>query len=254
MQDTSSPVLVSKSGPVITLVLNRPSKLNALNDDLTARLGAALREAGSDDEVRVVVIRGAGPGFMAGGDLEEFTSHPGRAAEMAGRFQEAISVLVALRKPVIASLHGAVAGGGLALAMACDLAVAAENVRLVFAYPKLGVNCDGGLSYRLPRLVGMRRALEIALLDEPIGAADALRLGLVNLAVPIEMLEAETARVAVRLAKLDPMAASAIKTLFAESWERSFADQLGAELESFACCADRPEFLQRVAAIRTRAG
>lgn len=252
MDNSTSPLLVSRTNSIATLTLNRPYKLNAISEELVIRLEEALHDIAADDSIKAVVIRGAGAGFMSGGDLDEFIIQPGRATAMATRFQRAIGMLVALRKPSIASLHGAVAGGGMALALACDIAVAAENIRMVFAYPKLGVSCDGGLSYRLPRLVGMRKAIEIALLDEPIGAAEALRLGLVNRVVNVDTLEMETRRIAERLIKLDPLAISETKTMFAASWGRSFNDQLNAELDSFAACAARPEFFERIAALKVR--
>jgi 2-(1,2-epoxy-1,2-dihydrophenyl)acetyl-CoA isomerase len=253
MTQTSSPTLiVSRQNAVTTLTLNRPTRLNALTDELTIAFQQALREADADPAVRVVVIRGAGAAFMAGGDLGEFAMAPGRAEAMATRFQKAIEALTLLRKPTIASVHGAAAGGGLSLALACDLAIAADNARLIFAYTKLGVACDGGISYRLPRLVGMRKALEIALMDEPLGAADALRLGLVNRVVALEALEAETSRVANRLAGLDPLTAASIKSLFTDNWNKSFSDALDAEMIAFHDCTVRPEFIERVKGLLQR--
>lgn len=252
MTRSTPPVLVSRTDAVATLVLNRPARLNAINDDLTLCLEEALISADADPSVRVVVIRGAGPSFAAGGDLDEFIATPEHVPAMVERFQNVMRALTAVRKPVVASLHGAVAGGGLGLALACDLAVAADNVRMIFAYSKLGVTCDGGLSYRLPRLVGMRKALEIALIDGPIGAAEALRLGLVNRVVPADALEAETARFAEQLSRLDPMATAKAKALFADGWNRSFDQQLDAEMEAFKACADRPEFIDRITAVRAR--
>lgn len=246
------PVLVSHANAVATVVLNRPAKLNAIDDDLTLCLEEALISLDADQHVRVVVIRGAGPSFAAGGDLDEFIADPSRVPVMVERFQNAMRALTAMRKPVVASLHGAVAGGGLGIALACDLAVAAENTRMIFAYSKLGVSCDGGLSYRLPRLVGMRKAFEIALVDAPIGAAEALRLGLVNRVVSGDALEAETSRFAEQLARLDPLAVGKAKTLFSGGWDRTFDQQLDAELAAFKICADRPEFVDRIMAIKSR--
>jgi len=251
-QPPPATVIVTRQDAVTTLTLNRPGSLNALTDDITIAFMQALREADADSAVRVVVIRGAGAAFMAGGDLGEFASEPGRAEAMATRFQKAIEALTLLRKPTVASIHGAAAGGGLSLALACDLAIAADNARLIFAYTKLGVACDGGISYRLPRLVGMRKALEIALMDEPLGAADALRLGLVNRVVALETLEAETSRVANRLAGLDPLTAESIKSLFAGNWNRNFGASLAAEMVAFHDCTVRPEFIERVKGILYR--
>lgn len=245
-------ILLTQENSVATLTLNRPERLNAINDDLTLLLEQTLRKVEADETVRVVVIRGAGAGFAAGGDLEEFAAHPERVTGMVERFQSAIRGLASVRKPVIASLHGAVAGGGLGIALACDLAIAAENIKMIFAYTKLAVSCDGGLSHRLPRLVGMRKALEIALIDTPIIAAEALRLGLVNRVVPTDALAVETARIAEQLAKLDTLAVGNAKRLFAESWGRTLEEQLDAEIDSFAVCSARPVFAERIAAVRSR--
>jgi 2-(1,2-epoxy-1,2-dihydrophenyl)acetyl-CoA isomerase len=195
--------------------------------------------------VRAVIIGGTGGAFTAGGDLHELRADPtGAAVGLIGPLHEAVVLLAELRAPVIASLQGAVAGAGLSLALACDFAIAAESTRFGLAYVNIGASCDLAGSWTLPRLVGLRKAMEIALIGEPFDAAEALRLGLVNRVVPEAELEAETLALARRLAEGPAQAIAQIKRLMHISFEHDLRGQLDAERAAFLRCAATPDFAE----------
>ncbi|MNP41705.1 4-chlorobenzoyl coenzyme A dehalogenase [compost metagenome] len=149
-------------------------------------------------------------------------------------------------KPVLASLHGAVAGAGMSVALAADLAIAADGTRFNFAYSDIGTSCDGGISWALPRLVGQRKALEIAYLSDTFDAAEALRLGLLNRVVEADRLGEETALLARRLAQRETCALAHLKRLLRASFERRLSEQLDCEHAAFVDCARRPGFVAAI--------
>lgn len=178
---------------MVVLTLDRPDRLNAMSHELVADLHAVLDEVGSDRSVRVVVLTGAGRGFCAGLDIREGAAVPGTEqldrAESGLATQKHIAALVprirSLRQPVIAAVNGPAAGGGLALALACDVRLAAESARFNVAFVKLGLSgCDIGVSWLLPRLIGASAAFELMLTGRLIAASEALRVGLVSRVVP----------------------------------------------------------------------
>jgi 2-(1,2-epoxy-1,2-dihydrophenyl)acetyl-CoA isomerase len=245
-------VLSSTASGVTTITLNRPKALNALNRDLTLGLREAVFAAEHDPAVRCLVIRG-GEHFMAGGDLKWFSDLlEGRSpAEKRVLFEQFIhevhALIISLRrmpKPVVASVRGAAAGFGLSLVMACDLAMAADSAYFTLAYSLIGVSPDGSSTFSLPRIVGMKRAMEIALLGDRFDAAAAERLGLVNRVVPAAELEAETAKLAARLASGPTAVYGRTKALLNSSLDHSLEEQLQREAESFAQCASEPDFTE----------
>jgi 2-(1,2-epoxy-1,2-dihydrophenyl)acetyl-CoA isomerase len=249
MSTPAPPLLYQRDGPITRLHFNRPEVLNAIDSPMACAFRDACRAIAEDSEVRVVVLNGAGRGFMAGGDIAQFRADPQSIPHMLiDPMHEGLVCLTTLRAPVIGSLHGAVVGAGMSIALACDLALAAEGTRFNFAYGKLGASCDLGASWSLPRIVGLRRALEIALLSDSIDAQEALRLGLVNRVVPAAHLAEETERLANRLASAPPIALGLIKGLMRESFSRSLPKQLEAERESFASCVATRDFGEAVAA------
>jgi 2-(1,2-epoxy-1,2-dihydrophenyl)acetyl-CoA isomerase len=249
MTDT---VLVERRGASAILTLNRPGKLNALDKALMADLDRATREAAEDPQVRAVMLRGAGRAFLAGGDVGYFHANLATLAQefdgMGQVFHAAVKRLRTMEKPVLACVQGAVAGGGLSVMLACDLAIAASDVQLSLAYANIGTSPDGGSSYALPRIVGQRKALELALLGERVGADEALRLGLVNWVVEPAELEARALEVLDRLAAGPTFAYARTKALFNETWERPFAAQLDGELAAFARCIGTADFAEGVGA------
>jgi len=249
-------VLVTREGGVATLTLNRPQALNALDRDLTVGLRDSVLAVEHDPSIRCVVLRG-GEHFMAGGDLKWFRSLvEGRSGaenrvQFEGLIHEVHTVILALRrmpKPVVASVRGAVAGFGMSLMMACDLALAADSAYFTLAYTLIGTSPDGGSTFALPRIVGQKKAMEIALLGERFDAATAERLGLVNRVVPKERLEAETATLALRLANGPTAVYARTKALLNGSLNASLESQLQREAEAFAQSASEPDFQEGLAA------
>jgi enoyl-CoA hydratase len=187
---------VERSDPrrgIALLTLNRPERLNAMSHELVADLHTALDEVGADRTVRVVVLTGAGRGFCAGLDLKGAGRAPGAGGlgpPQAGMVsQQHIATLVpklrGLRQPVIAAVNGPAAGGGLALALASDVRVAATSARFNVAFIRIGLSgCDIGVSWLLPRLIGASAAFELLLTGRLIDAEEALRLHLVSRVVP----------------------------------------------------------------------
>lgn len=249
-------VLLAIDGGIATVTLNRPQALNALDLAMADALRDATERVESDAAVRVVVLQGAGAHFMAGGDIKWFhTMLDAPAAERRSRFERLIaevhgSVLRLRRmgKPVVAGVHGAVAGFGLSLMNACDLAVAADDAYFTLAYCHIGTSPDGGATYGLPRLVGAKQAMEIALLGDRFDARRALELGLVNRVVPAADLAAETRRLAERLAAGPTAAYAKTKRLLNEAVNRTLAEQLLAEQDSFAASTMTADFAEGVRA------
>ena len=247
-----SPVLVETRDGVATLTLNRPRALNALDRALTLALREAVFAAEHDPQVRCVVIRG-GEHFMAGGDLKHFSeliatrSSEEIRVQFEGFIHEVHALILSLRrmpKPAVASVSGAAAGFGMSLMMACDLALAADNAYFTLAYTLIGATPDGGSTYALPRIVGLKKAMEIALLGERFDAATAERLGLVNRVVPAAALEAETQKLAARLAAGPAAVYGRTKALINRSLEHSLESQLQREAEAFAQSAAEPDFAE----------
>jgi len=253
MNDT---VLLARDGSVATLTLNRPDALNALDPAMIDALIAHTAAVARDDSVRVVVLRGAGRHFMAGGDIRSFAERLGEAPAVRsegfrrtiGRLHAAIENLHRMPHPVVGRVHGAVAGFGLSLMNACDLVVAAEDSYFASAYRQIALTPDGGGSWALPRLVGLRKAMEIFLLGERFGAADALALGLLNRVVPAADLDAATNTMVHALATGPALALRNAKRLVRESLSRSLSEQLDAEASSFAACAGTADFVEGITA------
>jgi 2-(1,2-epoxy-1,2-dihydrophenyl)acetyl-CoA isomerase len=252
----SDAVRFERDGAVATIVLNRPDRLNAIDADAAHALLDACRRAERDEGVRAIVIAGEGRAFLAGGDVGAFHAAGDGVQEMVrgliGVLEETIAVLDRARMPVIARVQGAVAGAGMSLMLAADVVVAADDAKLAFAYGAIGTTPDGGLSWSLPRAVGLRKAMDIALLGEPIDASEALRLGLVSRVVPRDELEAATAQVAGRLAAGPTQAYARTRELLRGSWRHTLPEQLALERESFVASAGTADFLEGVAAFVER--
>ncbi len=249
-------VIAENTGAVRTVTMNRPKALNALNRELTLGLRDAVFAAEHDPSVRCLVLRG-GEHFMAGGDIKWFGEQIGKrsAAETKIQFESFIhevhAMILSLRrmpKPVVASVSGAAAGFGLSLMMACDLAIAADSAYFTLAYSLIGTSPDGSSTFSLPRAVGAKRAMEIALLGDRFDAAAAERMGLVNRVVPAAQLEAETNKLAARLAAGPTAVYARTKALLNGSLGSTLETQLQKEAEAFAASATEPDFAEGVRA------
>ena len=243
-------------GSIATLTLNRPESLNALNLEMIADLQAASSRAAFDPSIRALIVCGAGEHFMAGGDLKWFRQQLALPAqERQARFEELIAAVHAsilrfkgMNKPVIAAVQGAVAGFGLSLMLAADLVVAADNAYFTLAYCHIALSPDGGATWSLARQVGLKQAMEIALLGDRFDAARARELGLINRLVPLADLHAETLRLAQRLASGSAEALGRTKALLNQSHDNSLESQLLAEQRAFAACGAHPDFSEGLAA------
>lgn len=249
-------VLYQVNNGVATLTLNRAEVLNALNGEMIEGLRNASARAEFDPSIRAVVIRGAGDHFMAGGDLKWFQQQlslpPRQRQPMFERVTADVHAttlqLKRMSKPVIASVQGAVAGFGLSLMMAADLALAADDAYFTLAYRHVGLSPDGGATWSLPRLVGLRHAMEIALLGDRFDATRARELGLINRVVPLIQLEAETIKLAQRLASGPNEALAHTKMLLNQSINTTLETQLHAEQRSFGACTASPDFAEGLTA------
>jgi len=197
-------VLVSLQGGVQTITLNRPEKLNACNPQMHKELRAALERAADADEIRAVLLTGAGRAFCAGQDLSERDVSPGSAIDLSvslgSHYNPLVRRLRALPKPVVCAVNGVAAGAGANIALACDLVIAARSASFVQAFSKIGLIPDSGGTWFLPRMVGSARAMGLALLAEKLTAEDAERWGLIWKVVEDAQLAKEAALVAQNLA------------------------------------------------------
>jgi 2-(1,2-epoxy-1,2-dihydrophenyl)acetyl-CoA isomerase len=250
-------VLLERQGAIATLRFNRPEALNAIDVSMAEAFLAAVQAIAADPGVRAVVLRGNGKGFMAGGDLATLRANPVQgAADLLAPLNAAVALLGQINAPVIAQVHGVAAGAGLSLMLQADFVLAAEGTRLNLAYINLGTSCDVGASWALPRVVGLRRALEIALLGEALSASEAERLGLINRVLPAAELDAAVQQLAQRLAAGPTVAYGHMRRLMRASFDHDLPTQLQAEAAAFAQCghtADLPEGIEAFFAKRAPA-
>ena len=233
----AAPVLIEERvGPVAILRMNRPERLNALNVELGRALVDALRRLGADSSVRVVLLTGTGRAFCSGGDLAMLREVRKRNApqELEGLVKAGKEICLAIcdmLKPVVAVVNGPAAGGGMNLALACDIRIASEQATFCEAFALVGLYPDFGGTYYLPRLVGPARAAELFWTGETIYAADALRLGLVSRVVPHDRLEEEAKSLAARLAAAPPLSVRAVKQRLAAEDRAALERALDEEVE-----------------------
>lgn len=251
--DPTAPLLLERNGAIATLRFNRPDALNAIDVPMANAVLAAVQTIAADPGVRAVVLCGNGRGFMAGGDLATLRADPVQGAiDILTPLNAALLLLAQMNAPVVAQVHGVAAGAGLSLLLMADYVIAAEGTRLNLAYINLGTSCDVGASWALPRTVGLRKALEIALLGEAFTADDALRLGLINRVVPAAELDSATTTLAQRLAAGPTVAYGAMKRLMRASMDRTLPEQLAAEKDAFVHCAGTDDFRAGVEAFHQR--
>jgi len=201
-------IIYTKEGYIATITLNRPERMNAFSGVMIDSIQRAFQDAADDDEIRVIVLTGAGRGFCAGLDLKEPPDFrgggvSGRATIMVPQMPQ---IFFSIDKPIIASINGPAIGWGLELALLCDIRVAAEDAKIGDRHLNYSVIADNGGLFTLPRLVGWAKACEIAFLAELMDGKEAERIGLVNRAVPPEQLEATTRGIADRIASKPPLA------------------------------------------------
>jgi 2-(1,2-epoxy-1,2-dihydrophenyl)acetyl-CoA isomerase len=244
--------LLERREGLAILTLDRPDAGNAMSQALAEDLVVATRRLATDRSLRALLLRGNGRAFSVGGGVDDFAAAgdalPGYLRELVSLLHGAVSQLHALEVPVVAAVRGVAAGGGLSLACSCDLVVAGESARFVVAYAGIGLSPDLGASATLPRLLGIRRALDFALSNRAMGAAEALAAGLVTRVVPDDEVEGEAEELATRLANGPTLAYAAIKRLMREGDPGSFEGQLRKEADSIVRLAASADAREGIAA------
>ena len=248
-------VKLEKKGSIAWLILNNPEKLNVLGADMPADLKRCTEELKNDEQISCVIVKGAGDHFMAGGDIDYFKSLADAYAkegvsaypeEMFSVLHQAISNIQSMDKPVIASVQGAVAGFGLSLMLACDLVVAAESSVFSVAYCKIGTTPDGGMTYFLPRAVGQKRAMELALTGKRFSPQEAEQWGMVNQVVATDMLETKTLELATLLCDGPSDVLARTKHLLNQTYEVSLTERLNQEADNFQQSMLKADFTEGV--------
>lgn len=229
-------IALTKKEGVLTVMLNRPKAMNAVDRAMGERLLAVLREAASQADVRVVVLTGAGKAFCAGQDLAELLAleqagGPPPYGQIVDRFSSIVRTIFGLPKPVIAAVNGAAAGAGANLALACDIVVASAEAYFVQSFVNIGLIPDSGGTFVLPRLVGLARARELMMLGERVPAGDARKMGMITRVTAPETLGAEVETLAAKCAKLPTHALGLIKRALDHSASCSLGEQLAYERE-----------------------
>ena len=246
-------VEVTQDGGVLTVTLNRPDVLNALNRAVHSGLQAALQRAKDDDGVRAVVITGAGRGFCVGQDLQEFSSGADDVAQnLRDNYHPNVLAIRALEKPVIAAVNGAAAGAGMSLALACDVRIAARSASFVPAFVKIGLVPDSGGTWLVRRLLGAARAFEWLTTGRRLPADEAREWGLVSEVVDDEEFAERTHEVAALFAAMPTRAVWQTKRLLDAAETSSFPEQLEREATTQAELTRTPDFTEGVAAFLER--
>ena len=256
MADYQHLLVETSTDGVRTLTLDRPDKLNAVNGALAASLSAAVADAAAADGVRVVVISGAGRAFCAGLDLSEPPSLPtSTRAERLDPYAWVgtwVRTIVSCEKPVVAAVNGAAAGAGFGLALACDVRLVAASARMTAGYVRRGLSPDAGVSWMLPRQVGMARAADILLTGRDVDAAEAERIGLASRVIADTGFEDEVRRYAAQLAAGAPVAQSLTKRLLVRSLDTPLDAALRDELVYIKQCFTTDDVREAIAAFREK--
>jgi 2-(1,2-epoxy-1,2-dihydrophenyl)acetyl-CoA isomerase len=249
-------VLLTTEPGIARITLNRPDRLNALDRDLALALANTFESLERDPTLRVATLMASGRAFMAGGDITAFKAAGNNGPEVIGQliglFHRIIRAIRRLKAPVVAGVHGAAAGGGLGLALACDFVIASDDATFVPAYTKLGTNPDGGTTWTVTRLLGPQRALEWLMLGETKDARAAKDMGLVNRVVPRDGLADAVDALARRIANGPATAHGTLKRLIDEAPYTSLDAQLDAERDGFIRAAGTADFREGVTAFLER--
>jgi len=236
-----STLLLDVRDAVAHITLNRPDSANALNIDMGRDLMHAALQCDEDPAIRAVVITGAGRMFCAGGDLKSFAAQgeqlPYHLKEVTTYLHAAISRFTRMDPPVVAAVNGTAAGAGMSLACACDIVLAAESARFTMAYTRAGLTPDGSSTYFLPRIVGLKRALELTLTNRLLSAQEAQEWGIVTRVVPDANLLAEADTLAAQLAGSATKALGATKRLLHSGWTETLETQMEHETQAIAAMA-----------------
>jgi enoyl-CoA hydratase/carnithine racemase len=233
-------IALTVSGAVAEIVLAHTEARNAIDPGFVDALSVAVEDCSRREAVRAVLLRAEGPAFTVGGDLAHFAAHldelPEQLDAMITRYHATLRTLAELPVPVVCAAQGAIAGGGLGLLWAADVVLLADDAKLASGFSRLGLSGDGGSSWYLPRLLGLRRAMQLIVQARVFSAAEAVDWGLADRAVAPEALAAVAADTARTLAAGPTLAYGEMRGLIRESFDRSLAQGLDAELAAIVRC------------------
>jgi enoyl-CoA hydratase/carnithine racemase len=244
----SDPALLTVDGPIATITLNRPAAFNSIDLSIAKKLAQLAAQVEADKAIRVLVLRGEGRAFCAGGDLQTIGAAAANdtiapvVGELLKHHHAFITTLRRMPKIVLSSVHGSAAGAGLSLAFVADLCIATQDAKFTPAYAKLGVSPDGGGTVGVVAAVGARRAMQIFLAEDSFSAAQAYQWGLLAKVVPALELEAATRELALRLAQNEPAGLAATKALIHQATTTPIEQQLDAERDGIIGCMNTEEF------------
>jgi 2-(1,2-epoxy-1,2-dihydrophenyl)acetyl-CoA isomerase len=243
-------IIFEKKDGVAAIALDRPDRLNAFDGTMHEELYVALEDVENDEEIRCVVLRGEGRGFSAGADLSSVRSEddPDLGEYLRQTYSRAIVKMARMEKPIVAALHGPVYGAGMGMALACDMRIASESAKFSVAFVKIGLMPDAGVSFFLPRIVGLGRAMEMSMTGDAVEADEAKNIGLVNKVVSEEELVAEASALAEKLASLPTKAMGQIKHSLYASFESDLESALEAEAKGQTFCGYTEDHKEGVSA------
>jgi 2-(1,2-epoxy-1,2-dihydrophenyl)acetyl-CoA isomerase len=238
---------------VAHITLNRPDSANGINLELASEIRHAARRCANDGDVRAVVLSGAGRMFCAGGDLKAFASQPegelpGYIEQVTLHLHQAVAHFTRMNAVVVAAVHGSAAGGGFSLACSCDFVYAAESAKFTMAYTRASLTPDGSSTYFLPRIIGYRRTIELAITNRILSAREAAEIGLVSRVVPDGDLLSEAGKFAEQLASGATAAFGGVKRLVSASFENTLEAQMALEADYISEISDSPDGREGVAA------
>lgn len=249
---TYTTLLFDVKDSIAHITLNRPTAANSINLDLAKDLMYAVLRCDEDPDIRTVLVSGAGNLFCGGGDLKDFKAKgeqlPYYVKEVTAYLHSAISRMTRMAPIVVAAVHGAAAGAGMSLAIACDFVIAAEAARFTVAYTRIALTPDGSMSYFLPRIVGLRRALELTLTNRVLTAHEALEWGIVNRVVPDAELLNQAKAFAAQLASGPTRAFGVAKRLLHLGWTETLETQMEHESQLIANSARAADAQEGIAA------
>jgi 2-(1,2-epoxy-1,2-dihydrophenyl)acetyl-CoA isomerase len=245
-------ILFEIKDKIARITLNRPEAANALNLEMGKDLMHAAVQCSEDPNIGAVILTGAGRMFSGGGDLKSFAAQgehmPAHLKEVTTYLHAAVSRFTRMDAPVIAAVNGTAAGAGLSMVCSCDLVLAAESAKFTMAYTRIGLTPDGSSTYFLPRLVGLKRALELTLTNRLFSAQEAQEWGIVTKVVPDANLQAEANALAAQLASGATGALGAAKRLLHSGWSETLETQMELETQTIAARAHTADGREGIAA------
>lgn len=227
-----SSILLKIENSIATITLNRPEVFNSFNREMALLMQNTLDQCAKDENVRAIVITGAGKAFCAGQDLKEVTTpelNPGFRKILEEHYNPIVSRIRSIEKPIIAAVNGVAAGAGANIALACDIVIAAENAAFIQAFSKIGLVPDSAGTFFLPRLIGFQKASALMMLGDKVSATEALNMGMIYKIFEAEVFEAEVQKIATTLANMPTKAIGLTKKLLNESMSNNLQQQLALE-------------------------